>query len=461
MKHLDFFSLFRRFAIVAILLTLLSCGLGYSDKLDDPCSSSFQNEFGFCPGTIVPTGSLDSDFGTGGIFTHDGAAGGSLDKGYAVAMDSSGSYFVAGISSNGGDDDMALWKLSTDGTLDTSFGGGDGIYVYDSGNTETAWSVTVDGDDKILVAGSINNDVAVWRISTDGTIDTSFGGGDGIYTYDSGGIDFTYALVVQTDGSIVLTGYSQNDLFVIRLTSAGVADTTFGGGDGLYTYDSGNVDFGKDVELQSDGKIVVAGYAGNGADYDMLALRLTSTGTLDTTFDTDGVFTHHDAAGAGGHDMGQSLAIQSDGKIVIAGHSYRTGAIDDMVVWRLTTAGALDTTFDSDGFYVYTHPDAGNYSVLGYSVALASDEKIVVTGFSDTDSSGTAVFDMAVWRFTTAGALDTTFDSDGVYTHDSAAGGSDDDRGWNIAISSTGRYVIAGYSDNASANEDMAVWILE
>jgi len=336
------------------------------------------------------------------------------------------------------------------GDLDTTFST-DGKVTTDIGTTDAGRAVAIQSDGKIVVAGfaqvSGTYEFAVVRYGTDGTLDSSFSS-DGIATIDvSSGHDLAYAIAIQTDGMIVIggatgVGGANTEFGLVRLTSSGILDTGFST-DGKIEF---GVGAGDDVltglAIASDGDIVAVGYGSNGSNFDLAVARLTSAGVLDTAFDTDGKVLVPVGAGA---DYGHAVAIASDGDIVVAGVAHN-GSDDDVAVVRLTSAGALDTAFDSDGKVTVA---VGSGDDVGRAVAIASDGDIVVAGTSHNGSNE----DMAVVRLTGAGALDTAFDSDGKVT---VAVGSGDDVARGIALLADGGIVIAGESSNGS-NDDVAV----
>ena len=160
----------------------------------------------------------------------------------------------------------------------------------------------------------------------------------------------------------------------------GDLDTTFDS-DGKVTtaIGSGN-EQALSVAIQSDGKIVAAGRSSNGSNDDFALVRYNTDGTLDTTFDSDGKVT---TAIGSGTETAYSVAIQSDGKIVAAGFSFN-GSNNDVALVRYNTDGTLDTNFDSDGKVT---TDIGSYNDYARSVAIQSDGKIVVAGFSNNGSN--------------------------------------------------------------------------
>src|SRR5262249_27939867 len=161
--------------------------------------------------------------------------------------------------------------------------------------------------------------------------------------------------------------------------------------------------------------IVIAGSAYNGSNSDFAVVRYNSNGSLDNSFDTDGKLT---VAVGSGDDLGSSVALQVDGKIVVAGTSA-SGASNDFAVVRCNTDGSLDTSFDTDG--KLTTP-IGSGDDSGYSVAVQADGRIVVAGSSSNGSN----LDFAVVRYKANGNLDRLSDGTGKIT---TAFGISDDQG--------------------------------
>ena len=239
-------------------------------------------------------GSLDTSFSGDGLLTK--SFGGVDNYGSDVAVQSDGAIVVVGSSSAGGTLDFAVVRYDSSGNLDTTFSG-DGLLTTPIGaGIDQAYSVAIQDDGKLLVAGysfnGTDNDFAIVRYNSNGTLDTSFGGGDGIVTTAVGaGNDAGYSVTVQADGKILVAGLSliggNNDFTLVRYNSNGTLDTSFGGGDGIATtaVGAGN-DGGYSVMVQADGKIVVAGTSNNGSNDDFAVVRYNSDGTLDTGFDS-------------------------------------------------------------------------------------------------------------------------------------------------------------------------------
>jgi uncharacterized delta-60 repeat protein len=348
-------------------------------------------------------------------------------------------------------------RYNTDGPLDISFNT-DGkvttaFETLSPTSNDFGNSIAIQSDGKIVVAGSTdinnNNDFAVVRYNTNGTLDTSFNtSGKVITPFSSSSDDIGTSIAIQSDGKIIVAGYSNisgnNNFAVVRYNTNGTLDTSFNTSGKVTTAFSGLNDFGNSIAIQLDGKIVVAGSTDSSGNNDFAVVRYNTNGSLDMTFGTDGkVIT----AFSGSNDFGNSIAIQSDGKIVVAGSTDSSGN-NDFAVVRYNTNGSLDMTFGTAGKVIT--PFSGSSDDVGYGITIQSDGKIVVAG--NTDSSGNN--DFAVVRYNTDGSLDTTFDTDGkVITPFS---GSSDDFGTSVTIQSDGKIVVAGYS-NSNGNNDFAV----
>jgi len=381
------------------------------------------------------------------------------DGAEAVALDSSGRILVAGYATNSsGNKDVAIWRLTSDGALDSSFGTGGIVTIAGSaGGDDLAHAIAVDSSGQILVAGETKGssyiDAALWRLEEDGDIDSTFGS-SGLKTLAGLRDDIARDLEIQSDGMIVVVGYAKyttTDMIVWRVKSDGSAlDSTFGsGGVRFYTSGYGN-DYALGVALDSSGRILVAGDVSTSTgDFDMALVRLTTAGALDTTFGSGGVVTHNGAAGGSGYDYALDVAVDSSGRIVVVGGSSN-GSSDDLAVWRFGSTGALDTTFGGSGYVTAGNLAGGTGAEAAEAVVLDSSGRIVVAGSS---SNGTDR-DIVILRFDSTGSLDSSFDSDGARVVSNVAG-TGNDEAYGLAIDSSGRMVISGYGVNGSGNRDM------
>ena len=331
----------------------------------------------------TPDTSLDGD---GSVITPLGT----LATGRAVALQPDGKILVAGTSSSGSSADFALVRYNADGSRDSTFDL-DGVVTTDFGGTrDEGFVVGLQPDGRIIVAGTSgpgfgSSNFAVARYNTDGTLDATFGTGGRLTAPggapDSQGVGFA----LQPDGKILLAGTSStgsgSDFSVLRFDPAGNPDATFDS-DGRVTVDFGFTrDFGlgsdiaRDVALQSDGRIVVAGSASGGTFSQPLGFfaltRLNSDGTLDTSFDADGkVSTWF----GGPFDSAEALAVQPDGRIVAAGSTFELGESLNFALARYDANGQLDPTFHrvDDGLY----SENGAAMFFGASLADADSARL-------------------------------------------------------------------------------------
>lgn len=394
-------------------------------------------------------GDLDSSFGTGGIVTTDVA--GAEDRAHSMAIQADGKILLTGYSTIAGSRDISLVRYNSDGSLDTSFHF-DGIVTTDVASlNDSGYSVTLQPDGKILVGGysdvNYSSRFALLRYNSNGSLDTSFHF-DGIVTTDVGmSNDYAQSVTLQPDGKILVGGYSHNgsnnDMALVRYSSNGNLDSSFNS-TGIVTTDiSGTNDIARSVAVQADGKILLAGYSNIGGNNDMALLRYNSDGSLDTSFNSTGIVTTDIGSG----DNAYSLAIQPDanGKILVGGYSY-IGNYSQIALLRYNSDGSLDTSFNSSGIVT---TDIGGYYDYALSIAIQADGKILVGGYSDNGSKN----DMALLRYNNDGSLDTSFNSTGIVT--TSVGGLNDGA-YSVAVQADGNILLAGYS-NISGNYDFAL----
>ncbi|MBL4731674.1 MAG: DUF4347 domain-containing protein, partial [Rhizobiaceae bacterium] len=346
-----------------------------------------------------------------------------------VVMQSDGKFITVGFSDN----KVVVARYNSDGTLDTSFGGGDGITLTNvPGNYDRANSVGLQSDGKIIIAGMVrngNDDFLIARYNTNGTLDTSFGGGNGYVTTDfSGSTDEGKGLFIQPDNKIIVVGRTFNgaqyDLGIARYNSNGTLDTSFSG-DGKLTV---NISYGDDaraVTLQSNGKIIVAGSSYDG----FTVLRINSNGTLDTSFSGDGIAS---AAITGTQDYTGGVTVQSNGKIVLSGY-----ASSNFTLVRFNSNGTLDTSFSGDGIVTTVMSS----SSIANDVEVLSNGKILIGGYSYNGSN----YDFTVARYTSSGVLDTSFGGGSGYVVTDVDGGTD--RAYSMFVQPDGKIVLAGNID--------------
>ncbi|WP_310442501.1 DUF4347 domain-containing protein, partial [Sulfurimonas sp.] len=365
--------------------------------------------------------------GDGKVTTVFGSSSGAT----SVILQPDGKILVAGID----DGDFALARYGSDGSLDTTFSE-DGKVTTDMGTfNDYGSSVTIQADGKIVVAGQSNNDFVLARYNTDGSLDTTFDGDGKVETDFGSSYEGGYSVAVQSDGKILVGGFSNSNFAVGRYNSDGSLDATFGVDGKVITDFNSTLDVILSIVVQADGKILTAGYSSScGYSCGKFALaRYNSDGSLDTTFDSDGrVIT----SVSGSNDSASSVILQADGKILVAGVSY-TGSSYDFALVRYNSDGSLDTTFDSDG--KVTTP-IGLGEDQSKNVTLQVDGKIVVAGFTVNGSN----YDFALVRYNSDGSLDTTFGGDGKVTTDFGP----DDFIQGATVQADGKIVVAGGNGN-------------
>ncbi|MFO1001424.1 MAG: fibrinogen-like YCDxxxxGGGW domain-containing protein [Planctomycetaceae bacterium] len=336
------------------------------------------------------------------------------------------------------------------GDLDVSFGTAGKVLTDFGTDSDEGAAVVVDASNRILVAGTVltgagDTDFALARYTSAGVLDTTFGTGGKVTTSFNTFFQRVYDIAVQSDGKIVVAGSTYGganyDFGLARYNSNGTLDNTFDD-NGLQTVNFGGDDVAHALTIQSDGKIVVVGETLVSGQKEIAIARLNpADGQLDTAFGSVGKVT---TAISTGDDFANDVALQGDGKIVIAGTSWN-GTSQSALVGRYTTTGALDTTFDENGLQAITAL-SGN-AVLN-SVLIQPDGKIVAAGTSSGASD-----DILLTRVLgTTGAFDTSFNSNGYVV---TSLGSGHDRGATILRSSDGSLIVAGTSANAG-NDDFA-----
>lgn len=349
---------------------------------------------------VGSTGKSDTTFDTDGKLEIDFAAS-SDDQAKAIVVDSTGKIIVAGISNN----NFALIRLNTNGTLDTTFDT-DGKVTTDVGGNDIANGVTIDSGGRIVAAGSAfvggSANFAVARYNTNGSLDTGFSG-DGKIDVTFGSEDLGTSVAIDGNGRIVVGGYTNinnattgpNDMAVARFTAAGVLDTTFSG-DGLQTVDFANDDRAwavavyPNTDVSNGGKVVLAGQWDGGAS-DFAVARLDSSGNLDATFSGDGKFNATFGAGTfGGAEFARAAVIDGSGRLYIGGYTDAGANPDNFGLLRLTATGTLDTTFDGDGKAIY---DMNATDDEAYGMAINSNADLGIAG---TAVSGSSDFQMIV-----------------------------------------------------------------
>jgi len=325
-------------------------------------------------------------------------------------------------------------RYNLDGTLDGTFGS-NGIAAISLANSINATSVAVQADGKILVAGHIISnftvyDMAVARLNANGVQDNTFGD-NGIAIANFGSNSYGWDIALQSDGKIVVAGQLTVDIAMARFNVNGNLDMSFGANGKVVTRIGTNSSAGSSVAIQSDGKILIGGRTLMGTGiFAAAAIRYTSDGSIDLSFGTNGQFFPFTS-----EVSIQDIKIQSDGKILLVGTNVN-GDMASFIIYRCDQNGNLDSSFGAGGVVVTTFDKIVN----GFSAALQSDGKILVLGESLVRG---VQYDFAMARYGSDGALDQTFGSNGMVQTN--FGGADGAR--KIILQSDGNIVAVGFSD--------------
>ena len=356
--------------------------------------------------------------------------------------------------------DFAVARLTSLGALDGSFSGDGKQTIAFGSSDDVSFGVAVDSQDNVLVAGySYQNvptryDFAVARLTNNGSLDSEFSA-DGRALTDigvHGTDDFGYdAVAYQSDGKVIVSGYANQpstgqDFAVVRYNADGSLDSSFGNG-GIVTIDFAfSSDVGRGVTLDSQGRILVSGYSyqGGTTGYDFAVARLSASGALDTSFSGDGKQTINFGSS---DDFGWGVAVDSQDNVLVSGHSYQGTTGSDFAVARLTSSAALDGSFSGDGKQTI---DFGSLNDYGYGVAVDSQDKVLVAGQSINPYNGASGYDFAVARLTASGAPDGSFDGDGRQVVPFGSG-SNPDYGYDVAVDSQDNVLLAGFSYQGGA----------
>ncbi|MER5310815.1 calcium-binding protein [Streptomyces sp. NPDC002773] len=342
------------------------------------------SEAGFTLARYLTDGSLDPGFGGDGTVTSD-FGGGSHSANAVAIQPSDGKIVVVGTTEvlaeeGGGCCFFSVARYHSDGSLDTSFGDGGLVRVDEFGGSADGADVAVQPDGRIVAVGKgSGSGFALVRLRTDGSLDPSLGGDGAVVAgftptspQDSGGI--ARAMALQPDGKIVSVGYVGNTAFnigVARYHSDGSLDTGFSG-DGMVATDFGGTEFGNAVAVQPDGKIVAAG----SGDVGFIALRYNADGSPDAGFGTGGRTAVNPPGGGG---AAYDMALQQNGKIVLAGRADdpNSSEANDFGLLRLHPDGTVDTGFGGDGFVVTGFNDFDEIR----GVLVQPDGRIVAAGY--------------------------------------------------------------------------------
>ncbi|RME45039.1 MAG: hypothetical protein D6796_11025 [Caldilineae bacterium] len=316
----------------------------------------------------------------------------------------------------------------------------------------------------LFLAGVLLALAVIPTLSADGDLDLTFDS-DGKVTTTFGDLNaLAYAVAVQDDGKIVVAGYTgtgdwylgtnryldlgSTNLALARFNSDGSLDATFGNGGKVTTSLGANsTAVATSIAIQPDGKIVVAGYVYIVAqgNFTLLA-RYNSDGSLDTTFGNGGTILHQFVQTCPFDSRGYALILLPDGKFVVAGRGVPGGKYFTALM-RFNADGSKDTTFGTSegGLTLKSVTNAsGTVDAQIFAVARLPDEGFIGAGYAESRADSSGSADFLLVRYTGEGALDTTFGSGGIVTTDLNT--NSNDKAYGVAVQPDGKIVVAGFS---------------
>lgn len=391
--------------------------------------------------TAAQPGSLDGTFGINGIvITSIDSFGAQVNS---IAQQGDQKIIFGGFSrSSFVSKDFALARSNADGTLDNTFGLG-GIVITPIEPRSEGSSLAIQNDGKIIVGGFSDWFINIARYTVDGILDSTFGNG-GIVITDLPGFysERCKSVAIQSDGKILLGGYAQhnnndNSYFILlRYNEDGTLDSSFGT-EGQVVGIEGRC---YSIAVQSDGKILLGG----SSNLNFAVARYTTTGLLDNTFGQEGIAN----TVIGNSSEANSIAIQSDGNILLGGYSYSNNTSSDFTLARYNLNGVLDNTFGTNGIVITSF---GNASSIANAIGLEENGKIIMAGnsFDDSNFSG-----FALVQYESNGSLDASFGNNGKVITSIESFNND---ATSLTVQNDGKVVLGGYTFNTSTTEMMLV----
>lgn len=380
--------------------------------------------------SLAADGDLDPTFGDGGM-TPAGVIHANLQLPVAPVVMSDGRILTcAPLTDNGSSGtDFLLMRYLADGGLDTSFSFDGKVTVDFGGDNDQCNAVALQGDGKIVVAGTTNaagnSDFAVARLSADGTLDTGFGNGTGkaVVAFDAGGSndDIGGSLAIQPDGKLLVAGWSASaangdDFAIVRLLPDGTRDPAFNltgrvtvGFD--FPASTNKSDQADNVIVDPAGRILVGGVAQtSGQSFDFAVARLLPNGQLDANFDGDGRATIGFDLGASANDLCYRMLLRRDDRIVLVGAADTSPSTlnNDMAVARLLPDGSPDASFGIGGKTVLSFDLITNGIDGAFGAVEQPNGKLILAGIAQYNLTPVATRG-AVARLNADGSLDTQF----------------------------------------------------
>lgn len=399
-------------------------------------------------------GLLDSGFGSSGTSYLSLGSGTEASEGAGVSLLGNGKFAVSG-TVTGATSRFVISRHQPGGALDSAFGSSGKTITAFSGADASACGLAPRGTGWV-VAGTVladfeSSNIGLAAYGDGGVLDSGFAG-SGLKQLNlrlSPAFPLGRDVRVQPDGKVLLAGAVQTAsgyaIALARHLADGGPDTGFGDQGRVLLTLGGDDDFANALLVQPDGKILVGGTSQQAGSGRAALIRLESDGTVDTSFATNGFYL---AASTAGESAITSLALQADGKIVAAGYapSNATNTVLWFSVWRFTGAGSLDTSFGTGTTGRLLTNFVSGRDAYAEAVAVLPDDKILAAGTAFATASAASA-EFAVIRCTSAGALDGTFASGGkarIAFSDHAT------RCQSMVIDSDGGIILGGDAEDAS-----------
>jgi uncharacterized delta-60 repeat protein len=334
-----------------------------------------------------PDGTLDPTFGSAGaVITPIGPGS---DLGTALAIQPDGKLLLAGASPYTYLD-FTLIRYNTDGTLDLSFNGSGIVKTSFAGYFNVIpYAIALQQDGKIVLAGNANNgnfmEFAVARYLPDGSLDPAFGANGKLTTSVYGYDTYLTGMALRSDGKVVVTGNSFGNSFntftLIRYNNDGSLDNSLNGNGIVFSFTGHSPEIYA-MAIQPDNKILIAGNDFQGSSYGFMVARYNQDGTVDAGFGSFG----KTITAVGTSSNINALLIQPDGKILAAGSANDDNNANksDFAMARYLQDGTLDAAFNSGGIVT---TDIGSVNNFGQAIALQPDGKIILAGMSSYDGN--------------------------------------------------------------------------
>jgi uncharacterized delta-60 repeat protein len=393
-------------------------------------------------------GTLDTTFGTNGKITAQLSTGNCSANTVLVQPD--GKVIAAGYAntSAGTSNDFALARFNPDGSPDNSFNGNGKALVDFNSNADHCTAMVLQPDKKIIVAGFTFSDAldthvfAIARLNVDGSLDTTFGdNGKVLAAY--GLTAFCSSIALQPDGKILVAGHAympivqSNHFLVARFNPDGSADESFGNNGETTTRVGNGSALAKSVAIQPDGKILLGGFTMNEQTWhwESALVRLNADGFPDHDFGDNGQAIQ---AIAGIDFTVNGMALQPDGKIVLAGYAGTGPSDNQFTLVRFLEDGTIDGLFADNGILISAVSPQNNQA----STVLVDNGRIIVGGFANQGSGD--LFALACYG--PNGSSDPDFGNQGIALTDFSVA----DAIKAIALQPDRKIVAAGVSLNGS-----------